>query len=90
MLQSTLTSQLEAIDRRLDGIDRKIDGKATNERVIRLEQDLALAVRRIGDLELSRAGVAAVTTFQRWVIGTVGIGCLGSIATLVWLASGGH
>jgi hypothetical protein len=79
---------------RMDRFELKLDQKADNTRVAQLEKRMAEHELRVDErlkpIELASAGVSAVTNFQRWVIGTVGVGVLGSIATLVWLASGGH
>lgn len=83
MLEKTLTEQMQGIARSVNEIKDKLDDKASNTRVLALEE-------RVGRLELTAAGSAAVTTFQRWLFGTVAVGILGAIATLVWLASGGH
>lgn len=46
--------------------------------------------RRLAAVELKQAGAAAVSSVQKFWFGTVGVGVLGAIATLVWLAIGGH
>lgn len=90
MLEKTLTDQMDGIVRRLDKIDTKLDEKATNTRVLAVEERLGALEGRISNLELTSAGANAVSSFQRWIVGTVGVGVFGAIATLVWLASGGH
>jgi hypothetical protein len=91
MLEKTLTNQMDKIASRLDSIDKKLDDKASNMRAEALEVRLAVAEERVSRLELASAGTAAVTRFQRWIIGSVGVGMMGSIVTLVWLAvHGGH
>ena len=90
MLEEKLVEQLGTIGRRLDNIDRKLDDKASNVRAEALEHRLSSIEERVGRIELVSAGAEAVSRFQRWALGTVGVGCLGAIATLVWLASGGH
>lgn len=42
---------------------------------------------RIGDLEKFRAGSLVLSSWQRWFLGTVVVGMLGAVATLVWLAA---
>lgn len=83
MLEKTLTEQISHIGVRIEEVSRKLDLKASEVRVERLES-------RVAALENKLAGNTAVSVYQRWIFGTVGIGVLGSIATLVWLASGGH
>jgi hypothetical protein len=90
MLERTLTEQMGQINLKLDGIVTRLDGKADNARMEKVERRLDAVEGRIGQNELKLAGTAAVTTFQRLVLIPVFLGVLGSIATLVWLASGGH
>lgn len=90
MLERTLSEQMGQIVARLDGIERKLDDKASNNSVEMLARRTALVEERISSLELRMAGATAVSAFQRWIVGTVGVSTLGAIATLVWLASGGH
>lgn len=97
----SLSEGFKRLDGRLDEINRKIDGKADNSRVaalesthakfeVKIEERFGKIDDRFKPLELAQGASAAVTMFQRWLIGTVAVGILGSIATLVWLASGGH
>lgn len=83
MLEKTLSQQIEQIGVRIEEVNRKLDLRASTASVEALE-------RRVSDVERKLAGSAAVSLYQRWIFGTVGIGVLGAIATLVWLASGGH
>ena len=89
-LETALTQGFETIDKRLNALDHKLDDKAPNS-VVRAVEDRVRAVEdRIGKIELAQGATAAVTVFQRWLVGTVAVGMLGAVATLVWLASGGH
>lgn len=92
--EKALSDGFNRLDHRLDELNRRLDNKADNTRVAALEQKVAeheIAVDgRFKPLEIAVAGTAAVSRFQRWALGTVGVGVLGAIATLVWLASGGH
>ena len=81
MLEQTLTEQMAAIARDVAEIKQALSDRATNTRVLALEE-------RVARIELEHAGATAVTRFQRWLLGTVGVGILSAIATLVWLASG--
>lgn len=83
MLEKTLTEQISHIGVRIEEVNKKLDLKASEVRVEKLEGRVAL-------LENKLAGSVAVSVYQRWIFGTVGVGVLGAIATLVWLASGGH
>ena len=83
MLEKTLTEQIGHIGVRIEEVSRKLDLKASEVRVESLEN-------RVGELERRIAGNVAVSVYQRWIFGTVGVGAIGAIATLVWLASGGH
>lgn len=93
-LDKQLTDGFDKLDKRMDTIDRRLELKADNTRVAELEKrmgDHEVRVdKRFTPLEASMVGAAAVTNFQRWVVGTVGVGVVSAIATLVWLASGGH
>lgn len=40
-------------------------------------------------IEANAAG-RAVSGYQRFIFGTIGVGGFGAVATLVWLAAGGH
>jgi hypothetical protein len=90
MLENTLTEQMRTIGTKIDAISLKLEDKASNLRVEAVEKRAAAIEERISKLELVTAGAEAVSRFQRWALGTVGVGCLGAIATLVWLAQGGH
>lgn len=90
MLERTLTDQIDGINRKLDDIGRRLSEKSSNHRVDQVEQRIGHAEKRIGDLELFVAGNLAVSKAMKFAVGTVGVGLLGSIATLVWLAAGGH
>ena len=83
MLEKTLSEQISRIGVNVEEVKRMLELKASVTAVEHLE-------RRVGELERRLAGSAAVTTYQRWIFGTVGVGAIGAIATLVWLASGGH
>lgn len=83
MLEKTLSEQISKIGVSVEEVKRMLDLKASTANFDALE-------RRVSDLEKRLAGSAAVSVYQRWIFGTVGIGALGAIATLVWLASGGH
>ena len=89
-LEKVLTGQMREITSKLDDVARKLDEKASNVRVEAVEKRLAAVEERIGHLELNQAGARAVSAYQRFFFGTIGVGVLGAIATLVWLASGGH
>lgn len=83
MLEKTLSEQINRIAIGVEEVKERLDLKASTASLDALE-------RRVSDLEKRLAGSAAVSIYQRWIFGTVGIGALGAIATLVWLASGGH
>lgn len=83
MLEKTLSEQINQIGVRIEEVNRKLDLRASTASVDSLD-------RRVSEIERKLAGSAAVSIYQRWIFGTVGIGALGAIATLVWLASGGH
>lgn len=93
-LSTSLKEGFDKLDRRMDKFEQQLALKADNTRVAELAKqmnDHELRVdQRFKPLESASIGSAAVTTFQRWMFGTVGVGVLGAIATLVWLASGGH
>lgn len=93
-LAHTIAEQFGSIIRQLDSIEEKLDKKASVGSVEALERRIndidQRLERRMVSVELAAAGVAAVSTFQRWLVGVVGVGCIGAIATLVWLATGGH
>jgi hypothetical protein len=90
MLEETLTAQMSTIVDEIKTLSSKIDSKASELRVEAAEKRVSAIEERLGKLETIAAGAAAVSAFQRWALGTVGVGVLGAIATLVWLASGGH
>lgn len=52
-----------------------------------MKEDIAEIKKDVKSLLGFRAGARALSTFQRWLLGTVGVGVLGALATLVWLAS---
>lgn len=54
------------------------------------EQRLEHVIARVRKLENQAAADQAVSAWQRWFFGAVCIGALGAVATLVWLAVGGH
>lgn len=83
MLEKTLSEQISRIGVSVEEVKRMLDLKASTASLDSLE-------RRVSELEKRLAGSAAVSTYQRWIFGTVGVGVIGAIATLVWLASGGH
>ena len=83
MLEKTLSEQISRIGTSVEEVKRMLELKASMTSVEHLE-------RRVSELERRIAGTTAVTVYQRWIFGTVGVGVLGAIATLVWLASGGH
>lgn len=93
-LARTIATQLGGIVTQLEAIESKLDQKAT----IKSIEVVALEVKNLRDdheprikrLEIAHAGSVAVSGFVKFLIGTVAVGCLGSIATLVWLAAGGH
>jgi len=80
MLEKTLTDQLAAIGTRLEKIDEKLDDKATNLRVSALEE-------RVRNLEISFAGPAYLSVFQRWIIGSIGVAI---VSSLIYVLIGGH
>lgn len=55
-------------------------------------KSLTALARRVARLEIWRAGVDAVQGWKRWFLGSVviagGVGGLGAIATVIWLAVG--
>lgn len=83
MLEKTLSEQINKIAIGVEEVKQRLDLKASTASLDALE-------RRVSDLEKRLAGATAVSVYQRWVFGTVGVGVLGAIATLVWLAAGGH
>lgn len=85
MLEKTLTDQMGAILTKIDELNRKLDAKASEVRVENLEKRVSDAERRIIGLELSGAGKEAVSKFQRYLFGTVGVGVLGAIVTLIYI-----
>lgn len=88
MLEKTIADQLSNVSRRLDSIDQKLDKKASVESLVALESRVNDHSNRIGKLELAQASTVALSKFQRWLIGTVGVGLFSGLATLVWLAHG--
>lgn len=90
MLERTLNEQLGQVARRLDAIEQKLDDRATNTRAQALELRLQATEERVGRLELSIAGHAAVTKFQRWVFNIVWAGAAATIATLIYYAMAAH
>ena len=89
MLERTLTEQLDKISYRLDGIDKKLDDKAANDRVRVIEERVGLTEGRISSLELSAAGITAVTKFQRWALGLATVIVSSGVGTLLYLLAGG-
>lgn len=104
-LEDALTKGFDKIDKRVDQLNLRLDAKADNSTVASLAAKVAqneirteerftkfseAIDNRFKPLELMSAGTTAVSTFQRWALGTVGVGVLSAIATLVWLAAGGH
>lgn len=89
-LSSAIEKQMTEVKASLDAIAMKLDDKASNVRVEAIEKRLVAVEERLSHLELSTAGSAAVSVYQRWIFGTIGVGVLGAISTLVWLAAGGH
>ena len=45
---------------------------------------------QVGSLQQTRAAQQGLSTYQRFIFGTVAVGLIGSIATLLWLAMGSH
>ncbi|HET6914474.1 MAG TPA: hypothetical protein VFH56_00140 [Acidimicrobiales bacterium] len=78
-LEEALTQGFQSIDKRLNTIDGKLDDKASNLRVAALEE-------RVSRLELKAAGTAALSTFQRWAVGSIGAAVIGA---LVYILFGG-
>lgn len=90
MLEKTLTDQMSAIMIRIEELDRKMEHKVSEIRVENLERRVSDNEKRLAVMEITQAGTQAVSGFQRWIIGTVGVGVFGAIVTLIWLAIGGH
>lgn len=86
-LAQTIAQQLGSIVVQLDKIERKLDDKSSNERVNAVERRLGEFEERLGRVELAAAGVAAVSTFQRWIVGGVGAAVIGS---LIYVLLGAH
>lgn len=70
-------------------LTREITGALERKASAKFVRALA---RRVKRLELWQAGQDAITGWKRWFVGSVviagGVGGLGAIATLVWLAVG--
>lgn len=90
-LATTIAEQLTGIANQLNKIEDKLDDKASNLRVDELEKKLADIERQVFDrltrLELKAAGVAAITGYQRWLVGGLGAAIVGS---LIYVLLGSH
>lgn len=53
-----------------------------------LREDVTEIREDVKALLASQAASRALTIWNRFLVGTVGLGCLGFVATLAWLASG--
>jgi Skp family chaperone for outer membrane proteins len=90
-LARTIAEQLTGIVKQLDRIDAKLDDKASNQRVddferrfLDLERDV---LARLLKLERQAAGVAAISGYQRWLVG--GLGCT-IVGALLYVLLGSH
>lgn len=89
MLERTLTDQIDGINRKLDRISLRLDERATNLRVDAIERRLAATEDRVSKLEIFVAGAVAVSK-NKGAFAALAVAALGSIASLLWLALGGH
>lgn len=83
MLEKTLTEQIGHIGVRIEEVNRKLDQKASEARVEHIE-------KRLYDLEISAAKSRAVSVSNKWLVTGVALPIFGAVATLIWLAAGGH
>lgn len=90
MLEKTLTEQIGNIAIRIEEVNRKLDLKASEVRVEAIEARVADNEKRIAQLEIFSASSRALVSANKWLVGAVAIPLIGVIATLVWLAAGGH
>lgn len=90
-LARTIAEQLTGIVKQLDKIEAKLDDKASNQRVDELERRVLdferQILERITKLEMRAAGVAAISGYQRWLIGGLGAAIIGS---LIYVLLGSH
>lgn len=90
MLEKTLTEQISHIAVRIEEVNRKLDLKASEARVEAVEQRVSESEKRIAQLEIYSASSRALVSANKWLVGAVAVPLIGVIATLVWLAAGGH
>jgi Skp family chaperone for outer membrane proteins len=90
-LAKTIAEQLTGIVKQLDKIDAKLDDKASNQRVDELERRFLEFERQLLErllrLERQAAGVAAISGYQRWLVG--GLGCT-IVGALLYVLLGSH
>lgn len=90
-LAKTIAEQLTGISRQLDAIDSKLEDKASNHRVDELEKRVVDLEQRLVDrltkVELKVVGAAAVSGYQRWLVGGLGAAIVGS---LIYVLLGSH
>lgn len=91
--------ELRLVDRITQALDAKADEavvKELREKVHALQGTVQALTHLPGELlrlndevallKEARAAAAGLTSFQRWFFGTVCVGLMGAVATLVWLA----
>lgn len=93
-LADSISEQFKNIARQLEIIDGKLDGKASLSQLQQVEDRVNKSLEkheaRLMDLEKQNWGSAAVSRMQKFYISLAFGGGLTAIATLVWLAVGGH
>lgn len=90
--EDKLDAKLAALELRLvDRITSALEAKADAAVVRELQTKIQLVEERFGrdirELRESQAGQKALSSAQKFWFGTVGVGVLGAIATLIWLAT---
>jgi hypothetical protein len=78
----TVKELLARVDGKIDSLLIAVAQKAD-------KHDLERLVERVVKLEAEDRARSELSTFQRWLIGTVVVGLIGAVATLTWLAAGG-
>lgn len=89
-LAKTIAAQFTGIVAQLDKIESKIDEKASNARVLDLENRFEGLTHRVSDLEIGRAGTVAIGKAAMWFIGTVGVAVFLAAVTLLAAAISGR
>lgn len=93
-LADSISTQFKNLARQLEIIEGKLDGKASLGQLSDLEERLTKTLdkhdSRLTDLERQNWGTAAISRYQKFLISLALGGGLSAIATLVWLAVGGH